>query len=199
MPTRVTRLDEVGDRDAPVGSREWALYVIGRMRLAASDLDSDVVRLKSLVSDCEKHEAWKALGYASLGLLCQKEVGLSDDQIDAIKQARPGQSTGAVLKKVGAPKLKERNNPDSQKGSVGTFKRGNVAAYLVARLERDAAEDEEAAERLKRFESGGFRSVRQMAIDAGYVKEPTVLERLIRDWKKATNDERCAFLAYINK
>ena len=65
---------------------------------------------------------------------------------------------------------------------------GNEAAYLLRRLSRIDGNW------LARYEAGEFPSVRQAAIAAGIVKVPGGLDRLRAAWKKATKDERLAFL-----
>ena len=47
------------------------------------------------------------------------------------------------------------------------------------------------------MKAGEFKSVRQAAIEAGIVKEPTTLELLNRYWKKANPAERVKFLENI--
>ncbi len=59
-------LDEVGDRDAPVGSRSWAVWVINQASLRRDELERDASSLRRLIAKMQKHEAWKALGYCSL-------------------------------------------------------------------------------------------------------------------------------------
>jgi len=61
----------------------------------------------------------------------------------------------AELRKHGRPKKGEK------KGSVRTFKRGDNATYIRARLQRDHPEIAESLDR------GEFRSARAAAIEAG--------------------------------
>ena len=67
------------------------------------------------------------------------------------------------------------------------------AAYLVAKLKRDAPE---IAERLA---AGEFRSVRAAALAAGIVKPPRPLVELRRWWQRASADDRETFRAEIAK
>jgi hypothetical protein len=159
-------------------------------------LDADVKHVKTLLGLARDKAAYRALGYASFDLMAAKECRIESDVLVRILDADDGTTLRTVV--LGKPGEYGRGRPKNSFDNVKA-NGGNDPAYLVARLQRDAAEDEDAADRLKRFEAGGFRSVRQMAIDAGYVKEPTGLERLRRDWKKATDDERCAFLVWINE
>jgi hypothetical protein len=38
---RVSALDEVGDRDASIGSRPWALWVVGQAKLQRDELERE--------------------------------------------------------------------------------------------------------------------------------------------------------------
>jgi len=68
---------------------------------------------------------------------------------------------------------------------------GTGAEYLLRRLSRMDGDW------LARYEAGEFKSVRAAAIAAGIVKVPTVIDKLRAAWKKATKEERLAFLEEI--
>ncbi len=68
---------------------------------------------------------------------------------------------------------------------------GNGGEYLLRRLSRMDGDW------LERYEAGEFKSVRAAAIAAGIVKVPTVIDKLRAAWKKATKEERLAFLEEI--
>ena len=95
-PERVTLLDEVGDRDAPVGSRAWAIYFLARAKSAREDIDDDARRLRDLLAELENGEAWKPLGLRSFDHVCAK-LKLTVDQVHAIRTASTGQTLKAVL------------------------------------------------------------------------------------------------------
>jgi len=69
LSTRVSALDDPGDRDAPVGSKPWALWVVGQAKLQRDELERDATALRRLVGKMQKHEAWKALGVPSFAML----------------------------------------------------------------------------------------------------------------------------------
>jgi hypothetical protein len=73
----------------------------------------------------------------------------------------------------------ERNEP--KRGS-------NASCYLIARLKRDHPEIAEALSR------GEYPSVRAAAKAAGFVRDPTPLETLIRVWDKIPSVDRITFL-----
>lgn len=179
---RVSALDEIGDRDAPIGSRLWALWVVSQAKLQREELERDASLLRDLITKMQKYEAWKALGVLSFDILCAKHLRLSSDDVAAVLKARKGQTVGAVLRKVGRPKAGEGNGRDS------TIT-GRDTAYLAARLRRDHPSAE--------FDEAVRGSVRQAAIAAGIVKVPTALDRLLKLWAKLTPAERKQFLEEI--
>lgn len=71
--------------------------------------------------------------------------------------------------------------------------RGTSAVYLAAKLKRYHPE---VAEQLA---AGEFRSVRAAAKAAGIVHDKTPLEHLSHWWDKASDDDRTAFRAMIDK
>ena len=71
--------------------------------------------------------------------------------------------------------------------NISSFSHGTGADYLTARIARDRPDI------LERMKAGEYRSVRQAAIEAGIVKVPTTLEKLVKLWAKATPEERREF------
>ena len=178
---RVSALDEIGDRDAPIGSRPWALWVVSQAKVQREELERDASLLRDLIAKMQKHEAWKALGVPSFDMLCTTQLRLSSDEVDAVLKARKGQTVGAVLRKVGRPKAGEGN------GANGNISKGeNHPAYLAARLRRDHPDAV--------FDESVRGSVRQAAIAAGIVKVPSVLDQLRKLWAKASQADRRTFL-----
>jgi hypothetical protein len=77
-------------------------------------------------------------------------------------------------------------------GSDATSFTGRGATYLVRRLKRDAPEIADALGR------GEYPSARAAAKAAGIIRERTTLESLQRLWVKAAEDERAAFVAWVD-
>jgi hypothetical protein len=63
--TRISTLDEVGDRDAPIGSRPWAVWLVRQTLLRREQLSVWQQLLDDLLAKIDKHEAWRVLGFAS--------------------------------------------------------------------------------------------------------------------------------------
>ena len=181
---RVSALDEIGDRDAEVGSRPWALWVVGQAKLQRDELERDASALRRLIAKMQKHEAWKVLGVPSFDMLCATQLRLSSDEVSAVLKARKGQSVAAVLRKVGRPKSGEGN------GSNRTVSRGDNAALVGGRLRRDHPDAV--------FDESIRGSVRQAAIAAGIVKVPSVLDQLRKLWAKASEADRRTFMDEVS-
>jgi hypothetical protein len=181
---RVSALDEVGDRDAPVGSKPWALWVVGQAKLQRDELERDASALRRLIGKMHKHEAWKALGVPSFDMLCSTQLRLSSDEVSAVLKARKGQSLGTVIGTHGGKREKGK-----QVDNVN-LKGGNQVAFLAARLRRDHPDAD--------FDESVRGSVRQAAIAAGIVKVPSVLEKLRKLWAKASEADRRAFMDEVS-
>lgn len=186
VSVHVSALDEIGDRDAPVGSRPWALWVVGQAKLQREELERDASALRRLIAKMQKHEAWKALGVPSFDMLCTTQLRLSSDEVSAVLKARKGQSVGAVLRKVGRPKAGNGNGDN-----VTISGKGNGPSYLAARLRRDHPDAV--------FDESVRGSVRQAAIAAGIVKVPSVLEKLRKLWAKASEADRRTFMEEVGR
>jgi hypothetical protein len=108
------------------------------------------------------------LGYDSVESFLKQELQLDPDLVNRVvgwlEQEQP---TGAVSLEDVEAELKKRGRPrkgEEVKGDRITFKRGTTgAAYLQARLRRDAPELADALER------GEIKSARAAAIEAGII------------------------------
>lgn len=184
---RSSALDEVGDQMAEPGSRAWAIYFVRRAKKKRYDLESDAKSLRELLDDLESGGAWKPLGLASFNMLCELEVGLLPEQVDAIRSAQPGATVGAALGGHGGDhKSKEfRNQIDNVKL---IHDGGNDSSYLAARLERDHPDIK------AQLDAGAFRSVRQAALKAGIVEPsfqcPKDLEKAATRLKRHFDGDR---------
>lgn len=178
LSVRASALDEVGDRDAPVGSRAWSLWAVGETLLLRERLDFDARQLASMLTRLQQHAAHQALGFASLDALCAAKLRLDAEQIEAVLTAKRGQTLGQVLRPVGRPKAGDG------KDRISTITTRDTT-YLAARLRRDHPDAV--------FDEAVRGSVRRAAIVAGIVKVPSGLDRLRRAWDRASEQERQEF------
>jgi hypothetical protein len=192
-PQRVSVLDDVGDQNAPAGTRPWAVWYVGQAQLQRDELDRDATCLREMIGNLQKYEAWKVLGVPSFDMLCTTRLRLTSEEVDAVLAAKKGQPLGAVLRPRGAPKgnknaakdKPEENKPDN----VRIEGYGNQTDYLAARLRRDHPEVE--------FDEAVRGSVRAAAKSVGIVKPPDRLKSLQRAWTMASVLERARFLEWI--
>ncbi len=160
---RISALDDIGNRDAPRGSLPWAKWFTFQAKKCRKDLETEASELDKLLTKLKEGEAWKPLGLASFSMLCSREIGLSMDEVDAIREAKKGQLVGAVLGKHGGDrKSEERDQVDNIK-LIPSADGGTRSAYLTARLRRDRPD------LVARLDAGEFPSVRAAAIEAGIV------------------------------
>ena len=197
VSVRVTVLDDVGDREAPAGSKPWALWIVGQAALRRDELERDSSALRRLIGKMRKHEAWKALGVPSFDMLCTTKLKLSADEVEAIQASGRHQTLGIVLAKAqharaqavevrrGGDQRSERINHNNI--MIDPVKQGTGSEYLLRRLAKTAPDF------LDRYEAGEFKSVRAASIAAGHIKVATVLQRLLKLWEKATEADRRKF------
>jgi hypothetical protein len=203
-------LDDIGNPDAPYGSREWCsamrLHIQNGIDEAKSRVSHIRFSLKStrdeahFVSlqdkDGNKFSSWEdfcqyprpwGLGFSVevANAIIEERNGdrlISCVAADTMARAQPARAHGGDRK---SEKVKDQ---DSDTTLIG---RG--ADYLAARIKRDHPDIAQAVER------GEYRSMRQAALAAGIVKQSTPLDTLRRAWAKASEDERAAFRDEIDK
>ena len=203
MPTRncrVSVLDDIGDPDAPLGSIAWAKWMLGQAQLCRQDMQRQATGLQSIIKKLEKHEGWKALGFASLNLLCHATLDLDDEQVQAIREARRGVTIGQVLARAkNVEPLAEHGNQEGQNNSrnrvdnIKSVQGGTSAEYLVRRLKRDRPDIAVALGR------GEYSSARAAAIAAGIVKVPTPLQEAKKLVAKMNATERRQLARWLDE
>jgi len=93
----------------------------------------------------------------------------------------------ATTGKKGRPRKGEERNSDNVTINDG---RGNSRPYLLDRLKRNRSD-------LFNKVVAGEMSANAAAIEAGFKKKPTPLDALTAAWRKASAEERAAFLREI--
>ena len=77
--SRISVLDDVGDPDAPKGSRPWSVWMLGKVKAKLSDWEADAEGVSSFLRMLRQAKAWIALGHASWGTFCLKELSISEE------------------------------------------------------------------------------------------------------------------------
>ena len=147
-------MDELGDPDAPIGSRLWLLYVANEIRKTLYDNHQTGRRLKDLVEVFKEHAGWQEFGYLTWEEYCTKRLQTEAEKVESEVRLR-------------AHGTNQHTSGDNNCNVQMIEHQGNSADYLTARIARDHPDILEAMKR------GEYRSVRQAAIAAGIV-QPTV-------------------------
>lgn len=176
-PVRMLRdssLDELGDLNAPLGSRPWALAVRSRIWGLLKDAESSVVHLRVSVEAMEEHQGFRQLSgpdgelFTTFAAFCvaPSPWGLGYD---------PAILRRIVLERESAQARAEHAQPLATHGEIGRGRtnrddviismphQGTSADYLTARIARDRPDI------LARMKAGEFRSVHEAAREAGFV------------------------------
>ena len=180
------QLDDIGNPEAPVGSKPWARYYTLSAHKYLQHMDATVRDVRVCLESLHKGKAWEVLGCDDYDQWCNEHLGKPVALVQAVCLANDKQTMRELVEQQ--PALGEHGSNQHSGGGYNVTStpapRGNGPTYLVSRLKRDAPE---VAERLA---DGEFRSVRAAAIEAGIVKVPTVFERVQKLLPKLTDAER---------
>jgi hypothetical protein len=168
-------MDELGDPDAPIGSRLWSLWVANEIRKTVYNKQQADQRLRWLVEAFKEHQGFQSIGFLSWEEFCERKLQKQADEVDkaltpvqraAIEaQPLPTQSESQVGNKNAwsANTITKNDSYNCNDGSSHNT-RGNNEEYLTARIARDRPDI------LDDMKAGKYRSVRAAAIEAGIVK-----------------------------
>jgi len=183
------QLDDIGDPEAPVGTKPWARYYTLSAHDGLNEMDVNVRTVRACLEDLHAGKAWQVLGCDDYDQWCNEHLGKPVALVKAVRLANDKQTVRELVEQQPALARHGGDHCSAAKKqgynvTLTPAPRGNGPAYLVSRLKRDAPE---IAERLA---DGEFRSVRAAAIEAGIVKVPTVFERVQKLLPKLTDQER---------
>lgn len=180
------QLDDIGDAEAPVGSKPWARYYTCAAHNALGRMDDNVRHVRACLESLHKAKAWEVLGCDDYEQYCTEHLGKPVALVKAVRLANDKQTMRELVEQQPALARHGNNQHTGGVDIINSTKTpgGTDPAYLVSRLKRDAPE---IAERLA---DGEFRSVRAAAIEAGIVKVPTAFERVQKLLPKLTDAER---------
>ncbi len=126
LSTITKPLDELGDANAPIGSRPWLLFVANEIRKTLYDKEQTGRRLQDLVEVFKEHAGWQEFGYLTWEEYCNKRLQVEAEKIET-----------EVAKRASEPLPL---NPPQTHNSFDNYQKmdgGTSADYLTARIARD--------------------------------------------------------------
>lgn len=167
MKERSYLMDELGDPDAPIGSKLWCLYVSNEIRKTYYDKTQLGARLKNLVETFTEHQGWQELGFLTWEKYCESRLQIAADKLreEANERAAAVMALANITDTAsghGGNRKNQNYQPDNCQVDAGK-QYGNSAKDLTARIARDNPEV------LEGMKQGKYRSVRAAAIDAGII------------------------------
>ncbi|NDD54871.1 hypothetical protein EBZ39_13575 [bacterium] len=190
---------------------------------ACSILETDAGFFARVVSELKQYEVWKALGFASFEDFCVTEFKKTLDEVEGIvgsvklltssgverptlrqvtktqailqrREQYPNETQQEIADEIGVSRqfvtqvLASKSSDSELLLAIPGWIKGNTDRATFKKL---SAADQE------KVRKAGKGSLRGIAIAAGVVKVPTVLEQLKRLWAKATPTERRQFLSEV--
>lgn len=172
-------MDELGDPDAPIGSRLWCLYVSNEIRKTYYDKTQLGARLSNLVESFKEHQGWQELGFFTWEIYCEKRLQISVDKLDTEARARVAAMASNPRHIMEDTETGKRFGRGIDNDNYNDLSQGTSAEYLTARIARDRPDILEA------MRQGAYRSVRAAAIDAGIIDKNKTPFQLPKDPSKA--------------
>jgi len=181
-----------GPRDSKKpGSLPWCWQTLDYVKNCWKENAFSFKLWQEALDEIKEQRVWEIVPpgnpYGSLDALLEAEIGVSEKT--ATEEVQDQALNAKDLGKSGDNQHTERGCDNVTSSS----KRGNQASYLTSRIKRDHPEI------LERMKAGEFKSVRQAALAARIIKEPTTLALLNRYWKKANPAEQVQFIKNITK
>ncbi len=168
---------------------EWAIAGIKKLR--PEDAEKAISLAKAVYSGARELAADRRAAIARL--IGQNPPPTHQQIADAVGLSR-SRTTEIVgeMSATTAPKLLNhggKREGQAYNGKVANY--GNSKEFITARLKRDGRDD------LAGQVEKGELSARQAGIKAWFVRPQSPLTALKREWRKASDDERRAFLIWI--
>ena len=174
---RTSTLDDLGNKHAPFGSRDWCKWNVGLAKDRLSRVDNAAKWSAESLGMLKEAEAWKPLGLLSWDCL-MGELGITAEQADNICNARPSHRLGDVLAaaKEDGPAA-ERGRPRNEKEyNISFLPNTQHTTAICRKLMRDAESEKQPKERqrlaaqLLREIEAGTKSIHSAALEFGYRK-----------------------------
>ena len=181
MTTRRSVLDELGNKDAEPGSKDWAVGVLRDIQSTLNDINGDAAHLKVMVGLFREHKGYRLLTNGRnrpFGLWDQfvsepqpHGLGVDPDDLDqTIKERTARQAQELAEEAEDDPIMKPQ-----EKGKLGGRgnKKDSTQDTSFSRTSSSHLARRIAAERpdiLKRMKAGEFPSVKAAAREAGIIQ-----------------------------
>lgn len=194
-------------RSYPQGSVERAKAIGIELLATATNLEATLQLWESKCDIVSREQAWKPLGLKSSEDFIKAVTGRTEKAVvnkitktQAIRNRRtthPTETQQQTADAVGCSRSMVATivNKTSESENVLTVPPWVTSKDMQAAFRKLPAGERDRLEALPDEKRRG--SVRQAAIAAGIVKVPTVIDKLRAAWKKATEEERLAFLEEI--
>src|SRR4051812_47904294 len=197
--TALLDVDYTGTHAEP-GSRAWIITCRSLLVSCLSDIRNNRTTGATVFAEIEQYGGWQHLEgldgrpFRSFEEFCRSPNGLRLERTEIERRLTAQQlAQDNGVKALAAPARAgpgrgKKTGDDSTRSSRGS----TSAAYLVARLKRDAPDF------ARRLAAGEFKSARAAALAAGIISPPSALADLLRLWRRCTPKERAAFIAEID-
>lgn len=175
-----------------VGTLEWAKVMNFRLRSVWENRQHFLETWESEWAEVEEGRMWAIWPpdkpYGSPKALLKGVLGVTPEDVKSRLAKNGGDRKSDEFKAQRATLSKHggaRNQPCDARLKYGTD------WYWLARLERDAPTDPQAAALLERVQAGEIRPHRA-AVEMGWRRQPSALERLLAAWERASDEDRHA-------
>lgn len=202
---RTSKLDELGDCQAPEGSKPWALFIRNKLNSLLHDAEfaSDLAR--DYFNKLRDSEGWRQLEdskggkFYSFEGFCvhRKPFGLGYDigHIERIISEREEKEIAEMAREARQRPLRNADDKPGRpkaNGSVTTINhQKRDRTYILKRLARDNPD------LLAKVESGEI-TPRKAGIQAGFIKVKSALDQLKALWSKSTPEEQNKFREWLD-
>jgi len=182
----------------PVGSAEWVEAMSAQLQIAFEHaVESGIEKLVTVLEALMPHTPWETI---PIGRPCRRAdiyfEGVTGKHWSVLEKIIEPYDAALAMRIASYcnPGRGARSDliPEFTFTSSEKAEQGNARTYTLNRLRREAPELFDAV-------VAGKLSPNAAAIEAGFRRKTTPLEFLMRNWRKASEDERAAFRNFIDQ
>lgn len=204
--TRHLTIDEVGDIAADPGTKEWAIGVKNRLMYLLEQVKTTEKHIDPYLDLLDKYQGYKQLEnelgqpFQDISQFIQARYpfGLNDDErirqwaskARERVQAAAGETTGETIPVHANQYTVDRQivYPQSERA-----KQNGIGVVTQKKLDHLARNRPDLLQHVK---TGELSADKAYKISRG-IKDPTPLDKLKKEWRKASYDEKITFLEWI--